>query len=308
MAKRKRALVIVNPRAGKGNSGSLPERLQRAIDEDSGWTAEIRQTEGAGDAKRWAASAARSFDRILAVGGDGTVAEAAEGVLEAGSDLPLGVIAQGTANVLAEALLLPTDLPEAVTAALTGHPVAFDVGGLPELGRHFLIGVGIGIPGKTVENADRQAKDRFGFAAYLFAFLEGLGEGRSALFDMDVDGENVVASGQSAVIANLGRLEILGFQVASEVTPHDRRLDLVVVDHSEPSLIVDGIARLFGGGSESPSGFVHRRARRITIKTNPPLSVQADGEWIGRTPLVVELAAHRLQLIVGPDYHGETGP
>ncbi|MCA9728875.1 MAG: NAD(+)/NADH kinase, partial [Candidatus Eisenbacteria bacterium] len=196
----KRALVIVNPTAGQRTPEDTRSEIEEAATEHAEWRCEIRETTGPGDAARWAGeAAAEGFDRVIAVGGDGTVTEAAAGLLEAGSDLPLAAIPVGTANVLGEVLRVPSDLGEAVAVALTGEARDFDIGHLPEHDRYFLIGIGIGIPGKTVENADRTAKDRFGFAAYVFAFLEGLAENRSAVIDSTIDGEPHIASGQSVI-------------------------------------------------------------------------------------------------------------
>lgn len=298
-----RVLVISNPRAGQDAAEDVRDSLRDALARLREWDSVIRETTGAQDAMAWAAAAeSEGFDRVLAVGGDGTVTEAAEGLLRSESFLPLGVVPSGTANVLGESLRISANRAEAVVQALTGDARAFDVGYLPELDRYFLIGVGIGIPGKTVENADRKAKDRFGFAAYLFAFLEGLAEGRTAVLKVESGEDSFAASGQSAVVANLARAEILGRPLGMEISPHDGALDCMILDHSDAGLLVEAVAKLLGGGLEETSALVHRRARRFRIEANPVLSVQVDGEWIGRTPVEVELAKRPVHLVVGPDY------
>jgi diacylglycerol kinase (ATP) len=299
-----RALVILNPTAGGSKPAEIRDELDAALAAHADWTGEIRETAGPDDARQWAVSARdEGFERIVVVGGDGTIGEAATGLVAAGSDLPLGVVPSGTANVIGEVLRIPTARAEALQVALTGSADSFDVGYLPELDRHFLVGLGVGVPAKAVENADRKAKDRFGFAAYLFAFIEGLVEGRSAVIDLEIDGEPMVAAGQSGIVANMGRLELLGRTVGSSISPHDRELDLFVIDHTDARTVLEGVAQLFGAGSKGDApGFSHWRGRSIKISANPVLSVQVDGEWIGRTPVVVELARHSISLVVGPDY------
>lgn len=299
-----RVLLILNPSAGSSKPGEIRTELEAALAEHTEWSAEIRETEGAEDARRWAAKAqSEGFDRVIAAGGDGTIAEAATGIVVEKSSLPLAVIPCGTANVISEVLHIPAPRGEALEVALTGTPRPFDVGYLPELDRHFLVGLGVGVPGKAVENADRKAKDRFGFAAYLFAFIEGLVEQRSAVIDLEIDGEPVVAAGQSGIVANMGRLEVLGRTVGESISPHDRALDLFVIDHTDARTVLEGIAQFFGaGGKGDAPGFSHWRGRSIKISANPVLSVQVDGEWIGRTPVEVSLAPHSVNLVVGPDY------
>lgn len=300
----RRVLVILNPTAGGSKPGEVRDELEAALAAYSDWSGEIRETSGPDDARQWAAHArAEGFDRVVVAGGDGTIAEAATGLVVEASDLPLGIVPSGTANVIGEVLRIPSTRAEALEVALTGTADSFDVGYLPELDRHFLVGLCVGVPAKAVENADRKAKDRFGFAAYLFAFVEGLVEGRSAVIDLEIDGEPVVAAGQSGIVANMGRLELLGRTVGSSISPHDGALDLFVVDHTDARTVLEGIAQLFGAGSKAETeGFNHWRGRSIKISANPVLSVQVDGEWIGRTPVEISLARHSIHLVVGPDY------
>jgi diacylglycerol kinase family enzyme len=231
------------------------------------------------------------------------VTEAADGLLRAESDLPLGIIPGGTANVLAGVLGVPAKASDALTLARSGRTRRFDVGYLPELDRYFLIGLGVGVPGQTVENADRDAKDRFGFMAYLGAFLEGLVENRAVVLDIEIDGKSIVAQGQSAIIANLGEMEVLGVALAQGVSPHDGKLHLFVIDHTEPGAVLESLRQLLGGERKKEvSGFLHRRGRSIRISTSAALSVMIDGEWIGRTPVEVTVAPRRVRLVVGKDY------
>ncbi|MCA9757854.1 MAG: diacylglycerol kinase family lipid kinase [Candidatus Eisenbacteria bacterium] len=299
-----KALIIMNPTAGQGDPASLRETLESALEQTDGWSGEVRETTGAGDCAEWAGTAEEDgFDRIIAVGGDGTALEAAEGLLTAGRSTPLGVVPQGTANVLAGVLCLPTDPAEAVKRALIGETRDFDLGYLPELDRCFLIGLGIGVPAQTVEKADREAKNRFGFGAYLGAFIEGLIENRSAVLDITVDGESVVAPGQSAILANLGEFDILGLTLAEGISPHDGLLDFFVIDHTEPGAVLESLKRFLGSDRKKEvSGFLHRKARSIRIESQTPLSVQIDGEWIGRTPVEVQVEAAAVSLVVGEAY------
>jgi diacylglycerol kinase family enzyme len=299
-----RVLIILNPSAGHSKPEAVREELDTVLQSHPDWTADIRVTEGPDHARRWAGMAQKEgFDRIVVAGGDGTIAEAATGLVVERSSLPLGIVPTGTANVIGEVLHLPTTAAEALAVALQGEPQQFDVGYLPELDRHFLVGLGIGLPAKAVENADRKAKDRFGFAAYVFAFVEGLVEGRSAVIDLEIDGEPIVAAGQSGIVANMGKLELLGRTVGGSISPHDRSLDLFVIDHTDPRTVLEGIAQLFGAkGKGDAPGFSHWRGSSIKINANPVLSVQVDGEWIGRTPVEIALAANSVHLVPGPDY------
>ena len=283
-----------------GRAVELRGTLEGAIEKQPDWTAEIRETTGPEDATRWAAEATSGFDRIVAVGGDGTVTEAAT----------VWSSAPPPYRSASCPVVRPTSSEEFCGFHRFGGG---DRGGahrrgqairrrisparplLPDRCRHRS-------PGQTVENADRQAKDRFGFAAYLFAFLGSLAENRSAVLDLEIDGEAVVASGQSVVVANMGRMGMIGLTVGKDISPHDRAFDLLVVDHADPGDVIEGILQLFRDQPRSTTGFVHRRGQSIRVTANPVLSVQVDGEWIGRTPVEVSLAPHPVHLVVGPEY------
>ena len=121
-------------------------------------------------------------------------------------------------------------------------------------------------PAAPSRTADRHAKDRFGFGAYLFAFLEGLAEGRSAVMKVEVDGETHAVSGQSAIVANVARVDVLGQSMGTRVSPHDRALDCLVLDHTDPRLFMDTVAKFFGSGPKDPAGLVHHHGKRFRIE------------------------------------------
>src|SRR5680860_1281595 len=133
-------LVILNPAAGRGD----PEERLGQVEEiltAAGVRYEVRATEGEGDAFTWARDA-EGVDRVLALGGDGTVMEAMSGLIASGSSIPLAQVPSGTANVLALALGLPHDVREATELAVRGDSMPFDVGYLPDHDRYFVLAAG----------------------------------------------------------------------------------------------------------------------------------------------------------------------
>jgi diacylglycerol kinase family enzyme len=88
-------------------------------------------------------------------GGDGTLAEAAAGLV--GSALPMAIIPAGTGNILATNLNVPFGIKEATLAALQGTAAPFDVGRLDD-GRIFLLAAGAGYDADLIRDADRELK------------------------------------------------------------------------------------------------------------------------------------------------------
>lgn len=302
------ALVILNPVAGR----TRPERLRAAIDRAftrHGTTYELRETEGDGDALRWARDA-RDVDLVVAVGGDGTVMEALSGLVEARRTIPLAQVPTGTANLLAVALGIPHHLDRALAIAVRGPPAPFDIGYLPELRRYFALAVGVGWNAQVVEDASRGLKRRFGVLAYVWTGLQNLFRLRRSSVRVEVDGEVSTFRAHSVMIVNVGDVFRNGVRAGRAIDPHDGRLEVAVL--SADTFV--GLVRLGFGlltrdlarNRDTP----HFTARRVRVEADPPLPVQIDGEAIGTTPVVVEVVANGVELVVPRAYarkHGLAG-
>src|SRR5204862_1207374 len=120
-------LLILNPAAGEGRAQRLrPWLLQRL--RTAGPGARLLETRAAGHARELALHAAdRGHDRVVAVGGDGTVQEVVNGLLESESGLSLGILAGGNGNDLARSLCLPHRATDALALALGGTTRRIDV-------------------------------------------------------------------------------------------------------------------------------------------------------------------------------------
>ena len=296
-----RALVILNPAAGQNDADRVATDLEQSL-QDAGIDPEVRRTEGEGDAEKWARAAAdEGFDLVVAVGGDGTVAECAGGLARANKAVPLQIIPQGTANVVAGVLGISTDVKEAAALAGEARVRRFDVLRFPELDRHFLLTVAIGFPAEVVEQAPREMKDRLGFGAYLWAGIREAWNTRASRFTFEMEGRKEEADAHTVLVGNMGGLKAMGLEMAAEVTPHDGALDLYVGVGETPLDFFHSVVAFFSGNHEEKH-MAHYRARRVRITANPPLRVQADGEVIGKTPVEVEVLESALALVVPPEY------
>jgi len=158
---------------------------------------------------------------VIAVGGDGTVRAVAEAL--AGSGVPMGLIPQGTGNLLARNLDLPlTDIPELLRLALTAPARPIDVGWLRvaravpdeplaapfrELHEHiFLVIAGLGFDAAMVADTDEALKARVGWIAYFLAGARHLHGRRPKLQIQRDDGPVVARRVRSLLIGNCGRL------------------------------------------------------------------------------------------------------
>ena len=163
---RRKIAVIFNPRAGQGTRKLKPV-LTRL--ESFGITCTLLETRCAGDgtARAQQALAEGGYDAVVACGGDGTLNEVANGLT--GSDVPMGVLPAGTANVLSYEMGLPAS-PEGLAETLAFGTVRTVYPGSVN-GRYFLLMVGVGLDARTVHHVSPGFKKIWGKGAYGLAAL-----------------------------------------------------------------------------------------------------------------------------------------
>jgi diacylglycerol kinase family enzyme len=150
---RRRVLLVINPSAS-GVTARNRVVIQNAISSEH--DLEVSETHRRGHATRFAqGAAARGFDVVISVGGDGTINEVANGLAE--SSTILGVLPGGSTNVFARQLGFVND-PEAATEQLLDGLRCDDVVriGLGNVnGRYFCFHVGMGFDAAVVERVER---------------------------------------------------------------------------------------------------------------------------------------------------------
>ena len=293
MAGYKRAMIIINPAAGKSEPvlSVLNDVLGPAkID----W--EVAITHQSGDGVVAARKAiAEGFDLIGVYGGDGTVAEVASALAEGGP--PLLLLPGGTGNALADDLGIPPALADAVALAVEGGS---DIRRI-DMGRagdaYFVLRLTMGIEAALVGSATRELKDRLGWLAYVVAGVQALADPTVAEYTVTVDDESYVVEGVAAMIANSASVgHLAGVQFAPGVDLSDGCLDVVVVETAGlPSLL--GSAAEAAQGQE-PSGVRRWSGSRISVEAKPAQVILADGEESGTTPVDVTVIPGAVSVLV----------
>ena len=123
----KNLLLVINPCAGQRRANKLlPEIIRIFL--DAGYRCETYVTAAAGDATEYVEQCVKNFDRIVCIGGDGTLNETIAGVMHAGVNIPIGYIPAGTTNDYANSLKLSSDVLQAAKDAVEGEVCTLDVG------------------------------------------------------------------------------------------------------------------------------------------------------------------------------------
>jgi diacylglycerol kinase (ATP) len=294
-----RVLVVVNPAAGQEDRLRLLRQIGGAL-AVRGAAFDMLETTGPGDAAIHARRAAElGYRAVVAVGGDGTVAEVITGL--AGSRVPLAIVPQGTANQVAGNLRIPTDVERAVDVAVTGVPVPMDVGVLGD-GRYFALIAGAGWDAEVMAVATRQMKDRWGFGAYLYACLRKAIAPPSALFRITADGREFEIRAATVLIANVGQLfhELLplDLRISPRGSYSDGLLDICIF---APRNLPDVAAVLWKMARRSYWGderMIYLQVKSIRVDADPPVVTQVDGDPSGVTPLEARVVPGGVRVMV----------
>jgi YegS/Rv2252/BmrU family lipid kinase len=287
---------ILNPRAGTGRddiAGAL-----RAAADAAGVVSRITPTTHRGHATELArAAVAAGCDAVVAVGGDGTVNEAARALI--GTPVALGLVPRGSGNGLARQLGVPLGLHEAVAALARGNVRVIDTA--EANGHVFLCAMGIGFDAAVVRRFE--TLPRRGFAAYLGASALELLRHRPAPVTITGD-DPPSASVQPLLVAVANAAQ---FGNGAIIAPHaqvdDGALDLVVVDAVHALNALPLVWRLFRGTLDRSRHATMRRGAAFTLERAHAGPMHVDGELVetgARIDVRIRTASLRVLAPAGP--------
>ncbi len=291
------ACLIFNPVSGQSNPEQDLAQIRKTL--EPGLDLDIRFTTEKISAAQLAREAVqRQVEVLIASGGDGTVSAVAAALV--GSEIPLGVIARGTANAFAVSLQIPIGVEEACQTILAGYTHRIDA--LTCNGQPLMLLAGIGFEAEAIARAGREAKNRFGNLAYIWSAMQQLGEMEHFDVELTTEKDFYQFHAVGLSVANVAPPTSLLAQGPAHLEADDGLLDVTIF---APAGIPGAIAAsyhlfqtaLTGNPVTRPDvGYV--RAQRVTIVTNPPQKLMLDGDLIGTTPATVECIPNAIAVIV----------
>ena len=272
--------TILNPAGAAGKARRLRRLLETALGEGR---AEIVLTSGPGHAEQLAREAASAGRDIIAVGGDGTVAEAANGILKSGQRVVLGIVPCGTGNDYAlQAVRLPREPREALRIALAGNPRPFDVGQVN--GRYFLNALGVGIDANIAATAERLKRYPLmrGQTLYWAASLTELvfHYDRCPQLTVTVDDAPPMNREFALAAVSIGPTYGGGFRINPDADPHDGLFDLCTIWKPSQLRALRLLPMIEKGGHLNEPEVTRARVRSVTLESAAPIHAHLDGEVI----------------------------
>ena len=236
------------------------------------------------------------FGQIAAAGGDGTVSAVAHALV--GGMIPLGIIPMGTGNLVARELGIPIDVGAAV-ALLAGKPRLRRIDAMRIGDRTFLLNAGVGINAEVIDRTSRLGKSLFGRSAYFGTAVWEVLQAKPQRLEVTVDGETRVFQATDIAISNCGILAKGLNPNGPDVRADDGQIDVCILCMKTP-LEYPWYYLLKHLAPQYDNKVVHQivAKKSVTVRSDEPISVQADGDIIGTTPVEVHVLPAALSVLV----------
>jgi len=282
--------VIYNPVAGPKVTGRI-EKV-RACLTAQGLPFRIRSTAGAGDAVVMAREAAYDgADTVIAVGGDGTIHEVANGL--AGTQTRLAVVPGGTGNVFAKELSLPATVEGCIGLLVEGKTITVPLAKAND--RYFVLLASAGFDAEVVERMNHRQKNALGIAAYVLVGMRHILRKQPALWlelpeRERLEVQSVIVTrgkkyGGNVTIAPAGDIEGTTFQVVG------------LLRKGRWSIAKFAIDALRGRHTESRHVTI-RETTSVVVRSSIPSAAQVDGEYLGPLPVRFAMTDVTLRIVV----------
>lgn len=229
---------------------------------------------------------AQEVDIVMALGGDGTIRAVARAV--ATTQMPMGIIAMGTGNLLARNLRLPlNNVRASIQTALSGDDIRIDVASITVkradgsiLDDVYLVMAGVGFDAEIMANTSATLKKKIGHAAYTVSGLQRLiGPTKKIFVSLDgaVPKRRKV---RSLVVGNCGEL-FGGLSLIPEAAPDNGRLNCALLA-PQGLLGWASVARqVLSKRRNDVAVLEHFTARTVDAVMAQPMVGQVDGDPIG---------------------------
>jgi diacylglycerol kinase (ATP) len=328
--------IIVNPKSASGLTGKNWDSLHLMIKRLFGDNIQVAFTEKSGDGTSFTTNfIKKGFKKIVAIGGDGTINEVANGFFEGdirihgnennnndndsflnqavlkpiNSDVVMAVFPCGTRNVLVKSLDLPAEFGECCQNFEACKLQKIDVVSVRATNiedhsktaiRIFLNAAEIGIGAEII---DKAKKVRNVVNSRLISTMTGLFSTvpayESSLCEISIDDghENILTKMTMGVIAN-GKFLGGGFKAAPKANISDGLLDIVILKESSNLEMIENFLNIKDGNYTNEGDVFYRQAKKVAIKSkeNKDIPITIDGEPIGILPATFEVLQNALTI------------
>ncbi|HSR20139.1 MAG TPA: diacylglycerol kinase family protein [Anaerolineales bacterium] len=273
--------IILNPMADMHNAWRVANDLRPVINQYGGadWSGTVYPTHATALAKQ---AGEQGYDLVIAMGGDGTVHEVVNGLMQVAEDRRpiLGVVPVGSGNDFAHAMGVPLRSDQALAHALSGAPTPVDIGVMTdEHGRkeYFDNTLGIGFDAVVTIRSHKLPLLR-GFVMYLTAVIQTIILNHDpARMQMQMDGQAWTRNNLMLVVCN-GPREGGGFLVAPDARPDDGILHYAMIEDCSRLTMFRIVPEVMRGTHGRFKQVALGSCKTMSVSADRPLYIHADGE------------------------------
>jgi YegS/Rv2252/BmrU family lipid kinase len=292
----RRMVLIVNPRGGRRRGLDVLEQVRPKL-AAAGIDVDVRVTEHPGHAAGIARSAdLTGCDGLCVIGGDGTLHEAVNGLLQRpeGVRPPVGIIPGGTGNCVLQQLGSTTP-EQAIGPIISGRGQRIDVARLdgPDGTQYCLSIVGWG----SVVDINRTAERLrwLGPPRYALSAFREIARARRRRLTLTLDGETETGDFLFVIACNT-RFTGKGMDLAPRASLTDGLLDVVIVRQATRRQMLALFQRVYDGTHLALPCVDYRQVRSLGLETTTRDPLNIDGELQGQTPVRIELLPKMLEV------------
>lgn len=312
MSKSGKIAAVVNPQSAGGRTARRWPEISRLLESRLGPViTRFTGEHGAGVAIA-RGLLHEGYDLIIAVGGDGTINEVANGFFDQDRlvrpEATLGILPIGTGGDFRRTLQIPTVASEAIEILATGVPALIDVGkadfhgnnGQPA-SRYFVNLLSFGMGGHVAAQS-KNFMGRFGGKAAFFwatvkTFLSY--RGRQVTLILDENSTRWPFLITNVAVGN-GQFHGGGMRPCPTAVPNDGVFDVTVINYAGALKLLSSISMLYSGEVYSHPKVRHFKAGKILAESASSTEIEIDGEPLGTLPLEITLLPRQLRVLVSP--------
>jgi YegS/Rv2252/BmrU family lipid kinase len=284
---KKNFLLVYNCIAGKGCSENKKDTIEKYLiknncDYKITYTANLIQEKNL-----------EIYDAVVAVGGDGTILEIIPFLIN--TDIKLGIIPCGTANLFAASMCIPSNLYKAMDILLNNSSTKVDIGRAGD--KLFALRVGIGFDADVVNSTKRKWKNKIGYTAY---FIQGVINSfrlSRKSYKLTIDDQIYDVDANSIIISNAGNMFKNLFSVAPKGSINDGKLDVFIIIAKNLWEFLAVLIKIIAGNGNLSSKVIYKQAKNIKIQSLNK-NIHIDGERCYNSNLDVSIIPRALKVVV----------
>ena len=292
-----RTVFLVNPASDNGGTGKRWAALaHRAA--GLGLDGETLYSERPGHLIELAAST--DADLVVAVGGDGTLNEVVNGLMERDERPVVATIPLGTGMDFVRTYGIPTRFDDAVDVAARGGERTIDVGRVDHTrGVRYFANVGsVGMSAAVAQRANGMSKALGGKATFFYALTRVFLEWQNTPISVELeDGTRRDARMHDVIVAN-GQWHGGAMWLAPEARPDDGLFDVVLIGDVNKRDFVTTAPKIYKGTYLAHPKVELLRSRTVAVDAPERLPIELDGEQVGTTPARFEVVPGALRVRV----------